>query len=278
MYESPAFFVNRKTPDSDSSPAAGQAARPGRRRGHQPLPTASRAGNRALTPAKTGACELLPKTFAAFKKNLAPTEKPPLCSRCGECCRKGGPALHREDLPLLRTPGGPDLADLVTLRAGEPALDQVRGRLEPLETEIVKLRGRDGTWTCLFFRDGDAACAIYAARPLECRVLSCRDTRELARVYAQDRLTRADILPPGHPLLELVAEHERRCPVSGFARLLESGAPEDRRSRAAMLAWDREVRLLVGEKSGMDPAILDFLFGRPLEQLAPALTAARRRT
>ena len=209
---------------------------------------------------------------------MAPTEKPPLCSRCGECCRKGGPALHRGDLSLLRTPGGPDLADLVTLRAGEPALDQVRGRLEPLETEIVKLRGRHGTWTCLFFRDEGSACAIYQARPLECRVLSCQDTRELARVYAQDRLTRKDILPPGHPLLELLAEHEQRCPVSGFARLLESDAPGDRRSRAAMLAWDREVRLLVAEKSGMDPAILDFLFGRPLEQLAPALAAARRRT
>lgn len=178
---------------------------------------------------------------------MTPIEKPPLCSRCGECCRKGGPALHHEDLPLLRTPCGPDLTDLVTLRAGEPALDQVRGRLEPLEAEIVKLRGRDGAWTCLFFRDEDSACAIYAARPLECRVLSCLDTRGLARVYAQDRLTRAGILPPGHPLLELIEGHEQRCPVSGFARLLESDAPEDRRSRAAMLAWDREVRLLVGE-------------------------------
>jgi Fe-S-cluster containining protein len=208
---------------------------------------------------------------------LAHPEKPPLCSRCGECCRKGGPALHREDLPLLRTPGGPDLADLVTLRAGEPVLDQVRGRVEPLATEIVKLRGRDGSWTCLFYRDQDAACAIYEARPLECRVLSCRDTRELERLYARDRLTRRDILPAGHPLLDLVAEHEQRCPVSGYAGLLESEAPGDRRRRDAMLAWDREVRLLVTEKSGMDPAILDFLFGRPLEQLAPALAAARRR-
>ncbi len=208
---------------------------------------------------------------------MAHPEKPPLCSRCGECCRKGGPALHREDLPLLRTPGGPDLADLVTLRAGEPVLDQVRGRVEPLATEIVKLRGRDGSWTCLFYRDQDAACAIYAARPLECRVLSCRDTRALEQVYARDRLTRRDILPGGHPLLDLVAEHEQRCPVSGYAAVLEAEAPGDRRRRAAMLAWDREVRLLVTEKSGMDPAILDFLFGRPLEQLAPALAAARRR-
>ena len=279
MYESPAFFVNRKTPDSGTSPTAGQTARPRRRRQRlRPLPSASRAGNRAFTPAGAGACELLPKTSAAFKKNLAPTEKPPLCSRCGECCRKGGPALHHEDLPLLRTPGGPDLADLMTLRAGEPALDQVRGRVEPLAGEIVKLRGRGTAWTCLFFQEGDAACAIYRARPLECRALSCQDTRELERVYAKDRLTRRDILPTGHPLLELIEEHERRCPVAGYARLLGSDAPENRRSRAEMLAWDREVRLLVTEKSGMDPAILDFLFGRPLELLAPALTAARRRT
>ncbi|WP_415518802.1 MAG: YkgJ family cysteine cluster protein [Desulfovibrio aminophilus] len=198
------------------------------------------------------------------------------CARCGECCRKGGPALHTDDLPLLRAPGGPDLVHLVTLRAGEPAMDQIGGRLAPLETEIVKIKGRDGAWTCLFFSDEGSACAIYTTRPLECRILSCRDTREIERVYARDRLTRRDILPAGHPLLELVAEHERRCPVSGYAGLLESDAPEDRRSRAAMLAWDREVRLLLTEKSGMDPAILDFLFGRPLELLTPSLTAARR--
>ena len=198
------------------------------------------------------------------------------CARCGECCRKGGPALHTDDLPLLRAPGGPDLVHLVTLRAGEPALDQITGTVAPLEGEIVKIKGRDGAWTCLFLSDEGAACAIYAARPLECRALSCRDTREIERVYARNRLTRRDILPAGHPLLELVAEHERRCPVSAYAALLEGDTPEDRRSRAAMLAWDREVRLLLTEKSGMDPAILDFLFGRPLERLTPALTAARR--
>lgn len=43
-----------------------------------------------------------------------------------------------------------------------------------------------------------------------------------------------------------------------------------------MLALDHEIRLLLAEKSGMDPAILDFLFGRPLELLTPSLTAARR--
>lgn len=198
------------------------------------------------------------------------------CARCGECCRKGGPALHTDDLPLLRAPGGPDLVHLVTLRTGEPALDQITGTVAPLEGEIVKIKGRDGAWTCLFLSDEGAACAIYAARPLECRALSCRDTREIERVYARNRLTRRDILPAGHPLLELVAEHERRCPVSAYAALLEGDTPEDRRSRAAMLAWDREVRLLLTEKSGMDPAILDFLFGRPLERLTPALTAARR--
>lgn len=218
-----------------------------------------------------------------FKKNLTPspphhTQKNSLCSRCGECCRKGGPSLHKEDLPLLRAPGGPDLADLVTLRAGELALDQVRGRLEPLEAEIVKLRGRDETWACLFLLNKDSACAIYAARPLECRILSCQDTRELARVYAQDRLTRAGILPPSHPLLELIERHEQCCPVSDYSSLLTAQDLEAREKLSAMLAWDREVRLLVTEKSGMNPAILDFLFGRPLERLAPALTAAWRHT
>lgn len=224
------------------------------------------------------ACELLPKNFSHFNQNLSSHRIDTLCARCGECCRRGGPALHRDDLPLLGQSPGLALADLLTLRAGEPALDQPAGRLLPLAQEIVKLRGAGETWTCRFYRDEDHSCAIYEQRPLECRVLSCRDTGPLERIYDRDRITRRDLLPAGHPLLELLAEHERRCAVSRLGALLLSRAAEDREEVRAMLTWDREVRRLVPEKTGLSPETLPCLFGRPLDRLVPSLLAAQRRT
>ena len=63
------------------------------------------------------------------------------CRRCGQCCDKGGPALHLEDLHLVRS-GTLDLDSLVTLRAGEPVLDQPKGRVASLERELVKVARR----------------------------------------------------------------------------------------------------------------------------------------
>ncbi|MDO9632844.1 MAG: hypothetical protein Q7I92_13180, partial [Humidesulfovibrio sp.] len=59
------------------------------------------------------------------------------CRRCGTCCRKGGPALHVPDLHLFRGPDALDLSLVVTLRAGELALDQPKGRLLPLTAEVL---------------------------------------------------------------------------------------------------------------------------------------------
>ena len=68
------------------------------------------------------------------------------CKRCGQCCRLGGPVLHRDDLSLLDRLDAPakgtvpfGMADLVTLRTGELVRDDVIGTLTPLESECVKL-------------------------------------------------------------------------------------------------------------------------------------------
>lgn len=71
------------------------------------------------------------------------------CKRCGQCCRLGGPVLHRDDLSLLDRFDAPakgtvpfGMADLVTLRTGELVRDDVIGTLTPLESECVKLGAR----------------------------------------------------------------------------------------------------------------------------------------
>ncbi|MEW5773180.1 MAG: YkgJ family cysteine cluster protein [Thermodesulfobacteriota bacterium] len=197
------------------------------------------------------------------------------CDRCGQCCRQGGPALHAEDLPLVRDKVL-TYADLFTLRRGEPARDQFRDRLLPLEAELVKLKGAgDPSWTCVFLQE-PAGCGIYASRPLECRLLSCKDTAALAAAYASGRLGRADILPPGSALAQLAAEHEARCPVPELTRLLAASRAGDggaARAAADMLAYDRAFRAALADK-GLPADILPFLLGRPLDVVARQAEAA----
>ena len=192
------------------------------------------------------------------------------CRRCLTCCRAGGPALHGADLDLLRR-GVLAPTDLVCLRAGEPVHDQPRGGVFPLAAEIVKIRPRDGGSACSLLDEDACGCSIYADRPAECRALSCADTALLAAMYERDRLTRADLLPAGHALLELITEHERRCPAGRLDALARtfahSRAADD--ELATMLRYDRELRLLFAER-GLDPRLADALLGRSLDRvLAP---------
>ena len=115
------------------------------------------------------------------------------CQRCGTCCEKGGPALHQEDRHLVDGGRVPASA-LFTIRRGELARNTVKGTLSPVTQEIIKIKGKPGRWTCLFFDDSTKGCGIYADRPLECRALNCRDTRQIERVYEGTRLTRKDLL------------------------------------------------------------------------------------
>lgn len=198
------------------------------------------------------------------------------CERCGECCRRGGPALHAEDLDLVRS-RVLAYSHLFTLRQGEPAHDQVRNRVLPLEAEIVKLKAAgDPSWTCVFYLEAERGCAIYASRPLECRLLSCQDTAALEAAYARGRLTRAHIIPANSALAELAAEHEARCPAPRLASLLAAardGDPAAARAAREMQAYDRAFRTALIAK-GLPADILPFLLGRPLDTVARQIEAA----
>ncbi len=220
------------------------------------------------------------------------------CTRCGTCCRKGGPVLHGQDRGLF-TPGPDkartlDTSQVLTLRQGEMVLDPVSGEVVRLKAEAVKIKGRTAAdWTCRFFLDQDNTCGLYGQHPLQCRVLDCRDTSALAAVYQNDRLSRRDVLPEGHALLDLVDMHERLAPAgravdlalrlaAHFAQIGASGqaAPEEQAELtsilARILASDRDLRRLAVERAGLDPEDLDFLFGRSLaEVLAPIAAQSR---
>ncbi len=200
------------------------------------------------------------------------------CKGCGTCCRKGGPTLHLEDMPLIRR-GVLPLEALVTLRAGELARDDVAGTLLPLEEETVKVAGTgepDAPWRCRF-HGADGRCGIYADRPAQCRALLCTDTRALEQLYARARATRTHVLacaPEGWR--ELAEAHEEQC---ALAPLLSPARHADRDGDAAdvlleAVRYDLAFRELSVERAGVPSAVLPCLLGRPLAVLLEALGLA----
>lgn len=199
------------------------------------------------------------------------THPPPIpCKRCGTCCEKGGPGLHQEDRPLVEN-GSIPAKCLYTIRRGELARDDIRGRLAPMAEEIVKIKGQDGRWTCLFYDRQEHGCRIYDHRPLECRVLNCRDTGPIEKIYNKGRLTRRDLLATVAGLWELIEEHEQRCSYAQLGARVREGTLENdvlkkEESILETLRYDAHVRQLAVEKGGLDAELLAFVFGRPLTE------------
>jgi Fe-S-cluster containining protein len=189
------------------------------------------------------------------------------CHRCGTCCVKGGPALHREDAVLL-IEGKIAVSHLYTLREGEFARN-TEDRLVPVEGEIVKIKGRgDGTWTCRFYDDEAGACRIYTDRPAECRALKCWDATEIRLVMGRPYLRREDLVGDEKDIRAVMDVHEKRCTYKDLRAAVQAlGGPQGDRAATRILdalRYDHVVRSLVPERLDLAPDTLDFYFGRPL--------------
>lgn len=190
------------------------------------------------------------------------------CTRCGTCCRAGGPALHREDTAVLLG-GHAGHRHLVTIRAGEPVFDPFAEAVKPAPQEMIKVRGRGGEWTCCLYDEGTSSCTIYEHRFLECRLLKCWDPAALAEVAGRNLLTRADLINPGDSVLELIALHERECSY-GLVEELLVALSEGRRKEEALgelrelVRRDLAIRLLAIRDLGLAEEYELFIFGRPL--------------
>jgi Fe-S-cluster containining protein len=204
-------------------------------------------------------------------QNSIESEKPPIsCRRCGACCIKGGPSMHIEDKNLIES-GRIGLKYLYTIRQGELAHDNVRGRLAPVSSDIIKIKGQKKKWTCVFFDTADNACLIYDSRPLECRALNCRNTQEIEQRYCENRLTREELIRNVAGLWDIVQDHHARCNYDDLHHLIRLTSDEHHRRRAQdeildMVRYDADIRSLVVSKGKMDTEITDFLFGRPLSE------------
>jgi Fe-S-cluster containining protein len=198
----------------------------------------------------------------------SPNPKPiDACIRCGICCTKGGPGFHHADKALIEK-GVIHSRYLYTLRKGELAYDNVRQCLAPVADDVIKLKGRDDSWTCFYFDEDQKACDIYDSRPLECRTLQCWDTQPLEAIYDKNRLTRKDLVSDIKGLWELICDHQKRCDYGKIQKLVDAlNGPEKKGAQKELIEviqYDSEIRKLVVSDGGLEVEMLDFLFGRPL--------------
>ena len=189
------------------------------------------------------------------------------CIRCGTCCTKGGPSFHRIDKQLIDK-GVIHSKYLYTLRRGELAFDNVKGCLVPVESDIIKIKGKNDSWVCVFFDESENSCRIYKDRPVECRTLKCWDTRELEAMYAETRLTRKQLISDVEGLWDIIKDHQTRCAYENIDRWVQALDSHEnkqaRRELIELIQYDMEIRKLVVSKGGLDAEMLDFLFGRAL--------------
>jgi len=214
------------------------------------------------------------------------------CRRCGICCRKGGPGLHLEDKGLVET-GRIPLEQLYTIRAGETVYDNVRERLHRTSRDIIKIKSRPGRPECVWLNPAGNGCDHYDDRPLECRVLNCRDTHEIESVYCRKRLVRKDLVGEVQGLWDLIRDHQDRCDPrqvelrtravdpslkvspefhidpSGLHSRSDStyGGSEATAELNRILQYDLHLREVLTEQGGVHPDRVDFLLGRPLYKM-----------
>jgi Fe-S-cluster containining protein len=191
------------------------------------------------------------------------------CIRCGTCCKKGGPSFHLEDKILIEKGIIPSKY-IYTIRKGERSYDNVKECFLPASSDILKLKGQKGSWTCIFFNETINNCTIYEHRPMECKVLKCWDTREIEKVYAKNRLTRQDLISSVEGLWKLVEGHQERCSYDMLAFFIDSlktvKKDEALKGILEIIDYDIKIRDLVVQEAGLEPNLTDFLFGRPITE------------
>ncbi|RPJ79092.1 MAG: YkgJ family cysteine cluster protein [Deltaproteobacteria bacterium] len=190
------------------------------------------------------------------------------CTRCGICCKKGGPSIHFEDRDLIEK-GNIPLKYLFTIRPHEPLFDNVKERIEPAKTDIIKIKNKKNSHECIFYDPDHSGCQIYEDRPLECRKLTCWDTKEILSLYDTTRISRKELVFSIDELWNLVQHHQDRCSYQKV-ETLAGQVKENKNNHTALqklndiIQYDSSLRQLIIEKNPMISEKLEFLFGRPL--------------
>lgn len=194
------------------------------------------------------------------------------CTQCGSCCRQGGPALHSQDLELVKN-GQLLISQLVTIRRGELVDNPLVGKIVPTAVELVKIIGKKGQWECCFY-SAQLGCTVYSTRPYACGVLKCWDTAEIFALVEKDTISRFDILDQDHPLIPLIIEHERLCPCDDLGEIQANWqhlSDTQKKELEQRVHDDLDFRGKITVKMGLKVSEELFYFGRPLFQLLQPL-------
>jgi Fe-S-cluster containining protein len=195
----------------------------------------------------------------------------PACVQCGECCRKGSPTLHLEDLDLLQQ-GKIPWNQLITLRAGEPAYSPFDEKPFLVLTEYIKLREKRGSQTCIFLDDRTSLCSIYRDRPLQCRAQACWDAKPAKQLSSLPYLSRNDIFGEVELLRNIIAEHDLRCSFEKLSEAFSNLTGSDESTVARILeqlAFEDHYRNFFKEQLNIPEDTLDLVFGRSFIELVP---------
>ncbi len=184
---------------------------------------------------------------------------------------QGGPALHSQDLELVHS-GMLRREHLTTVRKGELAYQPLAESATPVAREFLKLQGRNGSWTCLFYDETGKACSIYEQRPVACGLLDCTAPEALLAITGKKLLTRFDCIGDEDSLLPLVRRHEQECPCPDMTTVetkVQSAAdrPLLLEELARLVNIDLGFRNHAADVRNLSVAEELFYFGRPLFQL-----------
>ncbi len=187
------------------------------------------------------------------------------CKRCGTCCENGGPALHSQDLPLIKK-GLLSIEDLITIRKGELVHNPVTNSIEPVKTEFLKIKGTKGSWACTFYDKNGNGCTRYDARPLSCGVLKCWDTKESLKLAGKDFLSRLDVLKENNPMRERLIAHELLFPLPDL-KAISHPSKKTVKKLERICNKDIAYRIKTVGELHLSVAQEMFYFGRPIFEL-----------
>ena len=193
----------------------------------------------------------------------------PFCVRCARCCQTSGPALLGPDIELIEA-GLISPKNLFTLRPGEPGYSPQEGEVVRLDHEVVLIKSgpKQG---CAFFI-GPQTCLIYDGRPLQCQSLECWNPEGFDTLTDVAYLDRSSVVNDELEL-ELIKRQAQECSFKSLAAVVKAFAAGDGRTALRAITTieaDLALRRDASE-AGIDTAELDFLFGRPLAVILPAL-------
>lgn len=184
------------------------------------------------------------------------------CDKCGSCCMQSTPSLMKEDIGLFIS-GILSDENTYTVREGE-IIRAVDGTQYEAFMEIIKIREKENSSTCIFYEDG---CTIYDKRPFQCRRFNCWETQEIGEGLERSGLKRIDLFSSIDLVIEAIKRHDEKC---SFKRLFDALENLNKGDEVAvediidMLQYDISLRQFLKERLALKPYSMDLILGRPL--------------